>query len=68
MADGNTGNAHEPPLTDEEIRYTRRMINADKRVHWVMGVLRTFALWLTAVTVAIVSTKNFILDMLGWHH
>ena len=60
-------NCHvEPPLSDEELRYTRQIIQADKRVHWLMGIIRTFALWVTAVTVAVIATKNFILDM--WKH
>ena len=58
----------EPPLTDEEIRYTRKMIVVDKRVHWLMAMARTTALWVTAVVTAVILTKNFLIEMLAGKH
>ena len=61
-------NGPEPPLTDEEIKYTRRMIQTDKRVHWLMAMARTTALWVTAVVTAVILAKNFLVEtFLGKH-
>ena len=57
-----------PPLTDEEIKYTRAMITADKRVKWAMMMLRQFALWATAVVAAVYALKTFFIENIMGKH
>lgn len=46
----------------------RLMIKADDRTKWLWSSVKTFALWITAVSVAIVAAKNFVLEFwLGKH-
>ena len=46
----------EPPLTDEEIRETREMIVADKRMKWLFAAVRRIAVWVAAGVGALVVT------------
>ena len=46
----------EPPLTDEEIRETREMLVADKRMKWLFAVVRRIAVWVAAGVGALVVT------------
>jgi len=46
----------EPPLTDEEIRETREMIVADKRMKWLFAAIRRIAVWVAAGVGALVVT------------
>lgn len=39
----------ERPLTDEEIREIRAIIEADKRAKWLWANIRTVAIWIAAV-------------------
>lgn len=49
-------------LTAWERKRLRVIIKADDRARWLWGTVRTFALWVTAVSVAVMATKNFIID------
>ena len=46
----------EPPLTDEEIRETRDMLLADKRMKWLFAAIRRIAVWVAAGVGALVVT------------
>ena len=46
----------EPPLTDEEIRETREMLVADKRMKWLFAAIRRIAVWVAAGVGALVVT------------
>jgi len=46
----------EPPLTDEEIRETREMLVADKRMKWLFAAVRRIAVWVAAGVGALVVT------------
>lgn len=45
---------HERPLTDEEIREVRAIIEADRRAKWLWATIRTGAIWVAAVLGAFV--------------
>lgn len=51
------------PLSAEELRHLRRIMRTDERARWFWATVRTFALWLTAVSVAVVAVKNSIIDV-----
>ena len=51
---GHTG--HEPPLTDAEIREIREVLEADRRVKWFWATARRVAIWIGAVSGAILVT------------
>lgn len=38
-----------PQLSDSEIEEVRKIIEQQKRVKWLWGTLRTYAMWITAV-------------------
>ena len=46
----------EPPLTDEEIRETREMLVADKRMKWLFAAVRRITVWVAAGVGALVVT------------
>lgn len=50
-------------LSKEELRHLRRIMKADERARWFWATARTFALWLTAVSIAVISVKNSIIDL-----
>lgn len=54
----------EPDLSDQEKIYLRQMIILDKRVKWAMAMARRLALWITAVAVAVISTKDMIISLI----
>ena len=56
------------PLTPEENEEVRRIIESDKRLKYIMAGARQIALWVTAIIVAIIASKNFIFDLLAWKH
>lgn len=65
----NGGNGlSDAELTAWERKRLRLMIKADDRARWLWGSVRTFALWITAVSVGIVAAKNFIVDFLLSKH
>jgi len=70
---GENGGSNGPPVSDAELtawerKRLRLMIKADDRARWLWSSVRTFALWVTAVSVGVVAVKNFIFDfMLGKH-
>jgi hypothetical protein len=45
-----------------------RIIDGDKKARWLWAIVRSIALWLTAVIVGITAVKSFILDSLGIKH
>lgn len=61
--DPGNGDDSAEPLSSEEIKRLRRMIRADDRARWFWVSARSFALWLTAVTVAVAAVKNTIIDL-----
>ncbi len=50
-------------LSKEELRHLRRIMKADERARWFWATVRTFAMWLTAVSIAVVAVKNSILEI-----
>ena len=55
-------------LTTWERKRLRVMIKSDDRARWLWSSVRTFALWITAVSVAIIATKNFVIEFLTGKH
>lgn len=49
MADENK----ERPLSDEELKYVRNLIEKDKRIAWLWGSLKTYAVWVSAVVLGL---------------
>ena len=47
---------NEPPLTDAEIREVREVLEADRRVKWFWATARRIAVWIGAVSAAILVT------------
>lgn len=54
-------------LSTEELRHLRRIMKADERARWFWSTIRTFALWITAVSVAAVALRNTIIELFGKH-
>lgn len=50
-------------LSLEELRHLRRIMKADERARWFWATVRTFAMWLTAVSIAVVAVKNSIIEI-----
>lgn len=46
----------ERPLTDAEIREIREVLEADRRVKWFWSVTRKIAIWVGAVSAALIVT------------
>ena len=42
-------------------------MKADERARWFWATIRTFALWVTAVSVAAVALRNSFIDFFGRH-
>ena len=59
----------ERPLTDEELREVRRIIEADRRMKWLMATARITAIWIAAVagTVSLLwdNLVRFVLHVVG---
>jgi hypothetical protein len=60
---------HERPLSDEELRDLRHIIEADRRMKWLMASARIGAIWIAAIagTVSILwdNIVRFVLHMTG---
>lgn len=59
----------ERPLSDEELRDIRRIIEADRRMKWLMATARITAIWVAAAagTVSLLwdNLVRFVLHMAG---
>ena len=60
---------HERPLTDEELRDLRGVLEADRRMKWLMASARIGAIWIASIigTVSLLwdSVVRFVLHMVG---
>lgn len=60
---------HELPLSDKELRDLRHIIEADRRMKWLMASARIGAIWVAAIagTVSILwdNIVRFVLHMTG---
>jgi hypothetical protein len=60
---------HERPFTDEELRELRGVLEADRRMKWLMASARIGAIWLAAIvgTVSLLwdSVVRFVLHVVG---
>jgi hypothetical protein len=60
---------HELPLSDKELRDLRHIIEADRRMKWLMASARIGAIWIAAIagTVSILwdNIVRFVLHMTG---
>lgn len=45
--------AKERPLSDDEVRKLRDLIEADSRVRWFWASIRTYAVWVSAVVLGL---------------
>lgn len=54
----------EPPLTDEEIRETREMLVADKRMKWLFAAVRRITVWVAAGAGALVVTWDALVKVI----
>lgn len=48
------GDESQPPLTDEELKDIRNLLEADRRVKWAMAKVKAAVLWLAAVVGAFI--------------
>lgn len=64
----NGGDVADSELTAWERKRLRLLVKADDRARWLWSSVRTFALWVTAVSVGILAVKNFIIDFLTGKH
>lgn len=46
---------HEPPLTDDEARYLRALIQQDKNSKYVWRVLRTHLPWVAGIASSVIA-------------
>lgn len=53
--------SNEPPLTDEEIRYARILIEQDRNQRYVVRMLKTHAPWLFVVIGGLTSGLYWLL-------
>jgi len=51
----------EPPLTDEEIRYARQLIEQDRNQRYVVRMLKTHAPWIFLIIGSILSGLYWII-------
>jgi len=63
-ADPRRQYTREPPLTDEEIRETRDMLLADRRMKWLFAAVRRIAVWVAAGVGALVVTWDALVKTL----
>ena len=56
----------EPPLTDDEIRYARRLIQQDRNNKYVVQMLKSHAPWVLGILTAISSGVYFLVTHLSW--
>ena len=56
------------PLTQEETRKIRRIIQADERARWAWTSARTLAIWVTSIIVGITAMKGFLVDFFSGKH
>lgn len=52
-------------LSDEELKHLRDLMTADKRRQWLVSIIKSGALWITAVSAGYLTFKNLIAEMLG---
>lgn len=53
-----------PPLTDDEIRLLREIVQNEQRWKWVYSTLRLWAGWGAAIAIFFYSTYGFLADLL----
>lgn len=54
----------EPPLTNQEIRELREMLEADRRVKWFWGLMKTISIWIIAVGGAFTMTWGMLVKLI----
>ena len=65
MANGTNGDFSDGPLTPQEIKRVRQVLQSDDRARWFWSSTRTIALWITAVTVGLAAAKGFLVETLS---
>jgi hypothetical protein len=56
-----------PPLTDDEIKMLREIVQNEQRWKWVYSTLRLWAGWGAAISVFFYATYGFLADLLRGH-
>lgn len=56
-----------PPLTDDEIKMLREIVQNEQRWKWVYSTLRLWAGWGAAISIFFYATYGFIADFLRGH-
>jgi hypothetical protein len=56
-----------PPLTDDEIKMVREIVQNEQRWKWVYSTLRLWAGWGAAISVFFYATYGFLADLLRGH-
>ena len=52
-------------LNDEELKHLRDLMTADKRRIWLVSIIKSAAVWITAVSAGYLAFKNVIAELLG---
>jgi hypothetical protein len=56
-----------PPLTDDEIKALREIVQNEQRWKWVYSTLRLWAGWGAAISIFFYATYGFIADFFRVH-
>lgn len=54
------------PLTEEERRFVRKMIEQEKHVAWFWATLRQWAFWTATVVAGIVAFRENLKSIIWW--
>ena len=52
----------EPPLTDEERRKLRRIIDSDEKAAWLRSMLRAWGAWVAGGIVSLIALNSTLRD------
>jgi hypothetical protein len=60
--------AHEPPLTDDEIRYARHLIEQDRNSKYLIQLLKGHAPWIIGIGTALASAAYWLITHVTWRN
>lgn len=52
-------------LSEAELEHLRDLMTADKRRVWLVSIIKSAAVWITAVSAGYLAFKNVIAELLG---
>lgn len=52
-------------LSDDELKHLRDLMIADKRRQWLVTIIKSAAVWITAVSAGYLAFKNVLSELIG---